>query len=178
MLDAAAAGRSFLTTGPALVFRLADGSAPGDVTTPGSTRWTATLASTTDIEVFELLVNGEVVERREGVAAGETRTLEGAVDLTEGGWVAARAYAAERDRDAWPSMHARPFAHSSPIWIGSVGSTDPEARAQAAADLLRAIDASQARADEAYGEVDTPRLDARFEAARRQLRAFLPEATP
>ncbi len=178
VLDAAAAGRSFLTTGPALVFRLDDGSAPGDVTSPGSTRWTATLASTTDIEVFELLVNGEVVERREGVAAGETRTLDGAVDLPEGGWVAARVYAAERDRDAWPSMHARPFAHSSPIWIGSIGSTGPEARAQAAADLLRAIDASQARADEAYGEVDTPRLDARFEAARQQLRALLPEATP
>jgi TolB protein len=178
VLDAAAAGRSFLTTGPALVFRLADGSAPGDVTTPGTKRWTATLATTSDIDVFELLVNGEVVERREGVPAGETRTLEGTVELPDGGWVAARTYASKRDRHDWPSMHVRPFAHSSPIWIGSVGSTDPDAKARSAADLLRAVDVSHERASDAYGEVDTPRLDARFEAARERLRSFLPETTP
>jgi TolB protein len=175
VLEGAAAGRSFLTTGPALVFRLGDGSAPGDVTVSGEQRWTATLASTSDIEIFEIIVNGVVVERREGVRAGETRTLEGTVDLPEGGWVAARAYSAERQEDAWPSMHARPFAHASPIWIDAIGSTDPEARALAAQDLLRAVAASEARASEAYGEVAMPRLEARFEAARQELETFLPE---
>ncbi|HSN73419.1 MAG TPA: CehA/McbA family metallohydrolase, partial [Steroidobacteraceae bacterium] len=49
VLEAAAAGKSFVTTGPALVFRLGDGSRPGDVTSSGSKRWSATVASTTDI---------------------------------------------------------------------------------------------------------------------------------
>jgi TolB protein len=70
-------------------------------------------------------------------------------------------------------MHARPFAHSSPIWIGSVGSTEPGARSDAAADLIRAIDAAQARARAAYGEVETPRLHARFDEARARLQAML-----
>jgi TolB protein len=73
-------------------------------------------------------------------------------------------------------MHLRPFAHASPNWNGKVGSTDPEARAQAAADLLRAIAASKTRASEAYGEIAMPRLDARFEAAKQKLEAFLPDA--
>jgi TolB protein len=173
VLDAAAAGRSFVTTGPALVFRLGDGSAPGEITTPGAARWTATLASTADIDVFEIIVNGRVVERKSGVAAGEVRELQGEVMLPTGGWVAARAYAAERREDSWPSMAARPFAHASPIWIGAVGSTDPQTRSEAAVELLRAIDASEADAREAYGEVGTPRLQARFNAARTRLQSML-----
>ena len=58
------------------------------------------------------------------------------------------------------------------MWIDAIGSIDSAARAQAAGDLLRAIDASQARAREAYGDVATPRLDARFEAARSVLEEF------
>jgi TolB protein len=175
VLDAAAAGRSFLTTGPALVFRLDDGSAPGDVTSPGTHQWSATLASTADIDVFEIIVNGTVVERMAGVSAGETVELDGTVELPEAGWVAARAYASERPDDAWPSMHVRPFAHASPIWIGEVGSTDPTAQAGAAADLLRAIAVSEARASKAYAEVPMPRLAARFEAAKLELEGMLPE---
>ena len=89
--------------------------------------------------------------------------------------MAARAYTSERQDDAWPTMHLRPFVHASPIWIGEVGSTDPEARASAAADLLRAIAASRARASEAYGEVAMPRLEARFDEAMRVLESFVPE---
>lgn len=169
VIKAAAAGRSFVTTGPALVFELDDGARPGDVTQSGTRGWQATLASTTDIEVVEIIVNGNVVDRLDGVKAGETRTLTGEIDLPEGGWIAARAYAAEQRQDSWPSMHARPFAHSSPIWIGAIGSTEPGTRAAAAADLIRAIDASEKRAREAYGEIETPRMQARFDAAREQL---------
>lgn len=175
VLAAATAGRGFVSTGPALLFNLADGSAPGDVTTAGTTAWTATLASTTDLEVFEIVVNGQVVERTAGVEAGEVVELEGEVTLPAGGWVAARAYAAEQRADSWPSMHARPFAHASPIWIDEVGSTDPAARAAAAADLMRAINISEATALEAYGDVETPRLQARFNAARDHLQPFIGE---
>ncbi|MGK7296154.1 MAG: CehA/McbA family metallohydrolase [Candidatus Wenzhouxiangella sp. M2_3B_020] len=177
VIDAAAAGRSFLTTGPALLFELSDGARPGDVTRPGARQWSATLASTHDIDVLEIVVNGAVVERLDGVAAGETRTIRGEIELPGGGWIAARAYTAEPPDDSWPTMHARPFAHSSPIWIGEVGSTDSEARSSAAADLIRAIDAAQQRAREAYGDAETPRLHARFDAARTRLSAMIEPET-
>jgi TolB protein len=169
VIDAAAAGRSFLTTGPALLFELGDGAQPGDVTSEGAQTWSATLISTTPIDIFELVVNGEIVETRTGVAAGQRATLEGRIDLPEGGWIAARAYASEPQDDAWPTMHARPFAHSSPIWIGAYASTESAARSAAAADLLRAVEVAAEAARSAYGEVPTPRLDARFRAARQRL---------
>ena len=174
VLAAAAAGRSFVTTGPALVFSLADGVRPGDVIETGPQTWRATLTSTVDVDVLEIVVNGAVVERLDGVAAGETRDYSGDVELPGGGWIAARAYASTKPADTWPSMHARPYAHSSPVWIESVGSYETGARLQAATDLLLAIDAAEARARAAYGEVPMPRLYARFEQARRELRAMIP----
>lgn len=176
ILAAAEAGRGFVTTGPALVFSLEDGSRPGDVTEAGPADWRIELTSTVAVDVVEIVVNGQVVETRDGVAAGESRTLSGTVELPQGGWVAARAYASERRDDSWPSMHARPFAHASPIWIGAVGSTEPGARAAAAADLISAIDASEARARAAYGERDMSRMYGRFDAARARLRAMTGEA--
>jgi TolB protein len=172
VIEAAAEGRSFVTTGPALVFEV-DGARPGDTTSPGRRGWQARLASTSAIDTLEIVVNGTVVERLGGVAAGGTQTYQGQVDLPQGGWIAARAYASDRRADAWPTMHARPFAHSSPIWIGAIGSTDPIARAAAARDLIRAIDASEKQARVAYGEVQTPRLQARFDAARARLAGML-----
>lgn len=181
VIDAAASGRSFVTTGPALLFELADGARPGDVTEPGNRGWQLTLAGTADVDTVEIIVNGSIVESHEGIDAGETRTLTGDITLPEGGWVAARAYASERHDnradDAWPTMHARPFAHSSPIWIKAIGSTDAQARSSAAADLIRAIDAAEQRAREAYGEVEIPRLRARFEAARTKLEGMVSPAS-
>jgi TolB protein len=178
VLDAAVAGRGFVTTGPALVFRIDDDARPGDVVSSGRRTWQALLASTTDLDVVELVVNGAVVERLEGIQAGETRRYEGDVDLPEGGWIAARASASDGVDDAWPTMHARPFAHSSPIWIGSIGSTEPAARRRAAADLIRAIDASERSAREAYGEVETPRMQSRFGRARAALRELMDGGAP
>ncbi len=169
VIEAAAAGRSFLTTGPALIFEMEDGVRPGDVTRSGTRGWNATLASTTDIEVLEIIVNGNVVDRLDGVEAGETRTLNGEIELPEGGWIAARAYAGDQRQDSWPTMHARPFAHSSPIWIGEIGSTEAGARAAAAGDLTRAIDAAEKQALEAYRDVEISRLQARFDEARTRL---------
>lgn len=175
VLAAAAQGYGFLSTGPALLFRIGDGIAPGEVTGAGEQPWRVTLASTTAVDTLELVVNGRMVQRFEGVAAGESRTVEGQLTLPAAGWVAARAYATQPGQDTWPTMHARPFAHSSPIWIGEVGSSDPAARAAAAADLARAIDASSARAREAYGDRPMPRLHARFDSARAWLAEVAPE---
>jgi TolB protein len=169
LLAGAIAGRSFLTTGPALIFSLDNGAKPGDVSAGAAQGYSLTLASAVDIEMVEIIVNGQVVNTLAGIAAGETKSYSGEVDLPEGGWVAARAYAAEQRTDSWPSMHARPFAHSSPIWIGEIGSTEATARNAAAEDLLRGINAAEKQAKLAYGERPMPRLYQRFEAARKKL---------
>lgn len=170
VLEAAMAGRRFVTTDPALLFQVGQNAQPGDVVASGKQDWKATLAGTSDIDVVELIVNGEVVEKLTGIKAGETREYKGQVDLPEGGWVAIRAYASELKEDSWPSMHARPFAHSSPIWIESIGSIDPNSRQAAAADLILAIDASERIARRVYGEVQMNRMVNRFEEARKRLR--------
>ncbi|RAI94756.1 CehA/McbA family metallohydrolase [Algoriphagus yeomjeoni] len=173
VLEAAMAGRGFVTTGPALLFELGEDAKPGDVVSSGQHEWQATLAGTNDIDVVELVVNGIVVETFTGIMAGETRTFKGQVNLPSGGWVAMRAYASKLLKDSWPNMHARPFAHSSPIWIEAVGSTDPDSRKAAAADLIRAIDASERIARKAYGSVEMNRMMTRFEEARKRLREMM-----
>lgn len=80
------------------------------------------------------------------------------IEVPEGGWVVARAYSANQRADSWPTMHARPFTHSSPIWIKQIGSTDYTARSLAAADLIRAINVSEVNAKNTYGERAIPRL--------------------
>ena len=173
VLEAAMAGKGFVTTGPALLFQVGKEAKPGDVVASGRQDWQATLAGTNDIDVVELLVNGVVVEKLTGIKAGETRQYKGQVNLPAGGWVAIRAYTSELKEDTWPSMHARPFAHSSPIWIGSIGSTDANSRKVAAADLIRAIDASERIAKAAYGETEMNRMNTRFEEARKILREMI-----
>jgi TolB protein len=170
ILEAAMAGKGFVTTGPALLFQVGENAQPGDVIGSGNQDWKATLVGTNDIDVLELIVNGQVVETFPGIKAGETRQYQGQVVLPAGGWVAIRAYASELKEDTWPTMHARPFAHSSPIWINAIGSTDPVAQKAAATDLIRAIDASEKIARQAYGEIEMNRMMGRFEEARKKLK--------
>lgn len=172
VVEGAIAGRSFLSTGPALMFALNNGAKPGDVTTSGKQSYTLSLASTNKLEVVEIIVNGQVVQTLEAVGAGETKSYTGELNLPSGGWVAARAYAAEKRADSWPTMHARPFAHSSPIWIGHIGSTESSASKAAAQDLLLGLNAANARAKEAYGERPMPKLYKRFDDAKKALEKF------
>jgi TolB protein len=169
VIAGAIAGRSFLTTGPALVFSMDNGAQPGDITGGGKQSYTLVLTSSVAIDKVDIIVNGLVVEALAGIKAGETKSFSGVVDLPEGGWVAARAYSDEQRMDSWPSMHARPFAHSSPIWIAEIGSTEESAHNAAVVDLLRGIDAAEKKAKQAYGERPMPRLYQRFEDARNAL---------
>lgn len=172
LVAGAIAGRSFLSTGPALIFSLNNGAKPGDVTPSGEQAFSLTLTSTAALETVEIVVNGQVIQTLSGIRAGESKSYSGSVELPEGGWVAARAYASEQRDDSWPSMHARPFAHSSPIWIEKIGSTEASARKAASADLLLGIDAAEKVAKEAYGHRPMPRLYKRFEDARNALKGL------
>ncbi len=168
-LDALKAGRSFVTTGPLLDFRVG-GMRPGDATPPGEAAWTLEIASSGPVERVEILVNGQVVETLPGLEGPGSARREGSLTLPEGGFVAARARGGE---EAWPGMNGSVFAQTSPIWIGKVGSHDPAAASRAAADLLRALDVAELRVAQRYGDTPVPRIRARFAAARERLAGFL-----
>ena len=176
-LEGLRAGRSFVTNGPMLDFRV-DGERgdvrPGGVASPGTSTWTLELATATGVDTVDIIVNGRVVESHPAMASPGQRTYTGEVDLPGSGWIAARARGGPT---RWPSMDTSPFAHTAPIWIGERGSTDPTARREAATELREILTASRARLRIGYAGVDIPRLEAHFAAAMARLDS-LAEAGP
>ena len=192
-LEGLRAGRSFVTNGPLLDFRVAtrgggggvpgqgadpgrdtgsdpgvpdDGARPGDVVAPGAAAWTLELATATEVDTVDIIVNGRVVASHPAIASPGHRTHRGEVDLPEGGWIAARA---RGGRTRWPSMDTSPFAHTAPVWIAERGSTDPLTRQRSATELRDILTASLARLRIGYAGVEIPRLEARFAAAMARL---------
>ena len=162
-----AAGRSFASSGPILEFKVGD-ARPGDALAAGGrASFELDLHSAVPVERVELLVNGDVVWSSEGVNAPGSRSFEGAIDLPQGGWIAARAHGGET---VWPAMDSYPFAHTSPVWIGAIGSTNRAARQRAARDLVLLLDSAERRIVTAYGaRENAPRILATIAAARRKL---------
>lgn len=168
-VEALREGRSFVTNGPFLDFRL-DGAGPGGVVEAGDTAsWTLDLATATAVDTVDILVNGRVVESHSGIAAPGQRTYSGEVALPGGGWVAARA---RGGTTRWPSMDISPYAHTAPVWVGERGSTDPVVRRAAAQELLEILIASRARLRVGYSGSSIPRLEARFDEAMARLEAL------
>ncbi len=158
-------GRSFVTNGPFPDFRL-EGVGPGGVVAAGSAAWTLDLASAGSVERVEVLVNGAVAWRSDGLDGPGSRRYQGSLELPRGGWVAARAVGGDTE---WPSMASYPFAHTAPIWIGEVGSTEPGARMRAAGELAQALRVARNRLVIGYGDADIPNLLARFDRAEARL---------
>jgi TolB protein len=160
------AGRSFVSTGPMLDFTVA-GAGPGGVVSGNRAEWSLDVHSAVPYDRIELLVNGSVVWTGEGARAAGTRRHTGSVELPSGGWVAVRAFS--DDAVEWPAMNSTAFAHTAPVWIGSVGSTEPAARRAAAADLLRALANARQRVEIGYPAEAVPSVKERFERARLEL---------
>ena len=66
-------------------------------------------------------------------------------------------------------MDSYPFAHTAPLWIGRVGSIEPEAARASARDLLAWLEVADKRLDEGYEGSPIPNLKERFAEARRKL---------
>jgi TolB protein len=128
------------------------------------------VASPFAVETVEVLVNGKVVWTSDGLSEPGKKTYEGSIEVPKGGWVAARAHGGT---EQWPGGNGYPFAHTSPVWLHSRGSTDPEAASQAARDLLRALDVADKRLGEGYGDAPIPRNRARFSEARQMLEGYI-----
>jgi len=159
-------GRSFVTNSAALLFTLDAVAGPGDIVQSGKRSFTLDVSTAAAFDKVEVLVIGAVVWSEPGLSAGESRKFDGELVLTEGGWVAARVYGGST---AWPLMDSYPFAHSSPVWINSRGSTDPAAKAQAVLELQHALNQLQAHALETYDDKNTSRLIGRIEQAKKAL---------
>jgi len=112
-LDGLRAGRSFVTTGPFLDFRV-EGAGPGEVVESGDAEFSIELASAVPVERVEVLVNGKVVFDDEGLSSSGKKTYSGRVSLPGGGWIAARA---RGGATVWPSMDSYAFAHTAALWI-------------------------------------------------------------
>lgn len=191
-LDGLRQGRSFVTNGPFLDFRVEGGGAaaghegaiaqgaaadpmdafaagPGGVVGPGRVRWSLEVASATPVSQVEVLVNGQVAWSGAGLDAPGSREHDGVLDLPDGGWIAVRAHGGET---RWPSMDTSPFAHTAPVWIGERGSTDPVARRSAAGELLQVLAASRARLEAGYGDTAIPELTRVFDEAQARLQAL------
>jgi TolB protein len=163
-------GRSFVTNGPLLQLTV-DGVQPGDVVEASrpKTAWSLAVATALPFDRVELLVNGVVVWTGDGVTQRGARTYGGAVDVPSGGWIAARVHGGTT---AWPAMDSYPFAHTAPVWIGSVGSIEPASARQAATDLLAALDVAESRLRQAYGSAPATAVLTRIAAARSKLQAL------
>ncbi len=168
------AGRSVVSSGPMLELRVG-AARPGEVVRRGAgpTRWQLDLHAAMAIDTVEIVINGAVVERLSGLSSPGSKRYAGTVTLPVGGWIAARASAAPTR--GWPAMDSYPFAHTSPIWIERIGSTEPVARGAATRDLLRALDVADQALAIGYTGADHPRLLAHFAAARRVLTGWLPQ---
>lgn len=170
-LEGLKAGRSFVTNGPLVAFESA-GAGPGGTVNAAAgadVAWTLRVGSAVPFERVEILVNGTVVWRGAGLGAPGMRVYRGSVKAPAGGWIAARVHGG---KTVWPAMDSYPFAHTAPIWFGTVGSTDPAAAASAARDLLAALDVAEARITQGYAGTGTPVLLGRIEQARAKLRAM------
>ncbi|WP_419937834.1 CehA/McbA family metallohydrolase [Candidatus Palauibacter sp.] len=167
-MDALRSGRTFVTNGPFLEFSVG-GAGPGRVVSAGDVSWSLDVATATEVDRIEVLVNGEVAWSGEGLGGPGSRRLEGDLTLPEGGWVAARAVGGPA---RWPMMANYPFAHTAPVWIGSVGSSDPAARRAAVGELLAILGVARLRLIAGYGGTDIPNLLGRFDAARERLEAL------
>lgn len=66
-------------------------------------------------------------------------------------------------------MSTDAFAHTAPVWIGRVGSTEDAARRAAAEDLLRGLAGARQRLEAGYAGTEIPLIRAHFDGARSVL---------
>lgn len=170
-IDGLREGRSFVTNGPFLDFRVG-AAGPGRVVAAGPATWTLDLATATSVDTVDIIVNGRVVASRPGMQSAGRRSYTGEIELPAGGWAAARA---RGGKTRWPSMDTAPYAHTAPVWIGVRGSADPAARRKAAAELQGILAASLERLRAGYAGTGIPRLEARFAEAAARLEALAGE---
>ena len=159
-------GKSFVTNGPMLDFKI-EKSSPGDIIDPSmGANWTLDLHSSINVDSVEIIVNGKVVWSDKGMDKPGSISYKGSIDLPSGGWIASRARGGKVN---WPVMDSYIFAHTAPIWIDFIGSTDPKTKTLSATKLLNLLEISEQRMIEGYKNTPIPNLKAHYNEARNRL---------
>jgi hypothetical protein len=114
-IDNLKAGRTFVTNGPMLQFKVND-KAPGETLQlmPGdSMRVLGTAGSQYPLGRLEIVVNGRVAATTKAQEASGTISIDQAIPFEEGGWIALRVSGPRHPDHPAPSL----FAHSSPVYL-------------------------------------------------------------
>ena len=164
-LEAFKAGRSFVTNGPMIQFTVEEAE-PGEVVAAETdVSWSLDVHSAVPYDSVAVYMNGEVVWR-----SGVADTYEGQLKTPAGGWISARVFGEGHE---WPMMDGAVFAQSSPVWVGELGSTDPEAARKAAEDLMSSLQSAEDMVTAVYTGRDIPRLKAYFQSAKERLSTWM-----
>ncbi|MCB0490351.1 MAG: CehA/McbA family metallohydrolase [Cyclobacteriaceae bacterium] len=166
-LDAIRKNKTVVTNGPMIELTV-QGRKPGEAIeqTMSKVSWEMEVYTKSKLEKIEVLVNGKVVWTARESQENGSKKFSGKITIPKGGWVAARVYGSGIK---WPQMDSYPFAHTGPVWIGKVGSTDPAAQKESAQTLLKVLDLSWGRIKAAYGSNSVSNQEAYFQQAREKL---------
>lgn len=169
-LDAAASGRSFVTTGPLLLLEV-DGEEPGATVAlePGDSREllarVRVRSEVAPVDELDLIVNGEIFTRREIPDDRRKNAwfdLETRITVREPLWIAARAFG--KTQDGEPDAEA----HTNPVWVTIGGE---RRREQGALDrlLARVKEREELHRERGLSERARTALEEHLAAARRAL---------
>lgn len=166
-LEALKNGKSFVTNGPQIEFKVDDKDV-GDIieTKNKKVKWTLDVHAPLPYDKVEIFVNGKIVSTQKGNTKSGSKTFKGSIEVPVGGWVTARVSGGSIE---WPLMDSYPFAESSPIWFNNIGSTTTMTAQNAAQNLLKLLSVSNERLIKGYGDAPIPKLKAHFEKARQKL---------
>lgn len=180
-LEGLRAGRSFVTTGPRLRFRVADERPGGEVEmpAPASVRVSVDVRSITPLDRVWLVFNGETVEE---IPIGSDRrhiTVDATIPIPHSGWIQLRA---EGSRgvgrgERSPVDAAYAMAFTNPVWITVDG--QPIRDAASARYALAWLDTFKAMAAEWpdwRSDAETSHVMDQIEAARAVYRRLESEA--
>ncbi|MBI3682442.1 MAG: CehA/McbA family metallohydrolase [Acidobacteria bacterium] len=131
------AGRTFVTNGPLIDFTV-NGQGPGAMLEipRGMGKVRARVLSRMPFERIEIVQDGEVIAEQSAVNGREV-VLEREVELTRGGWMAARVVSSAK---SWGGTTV--FAHTSPVYYRVAGT--PHRRAGAAGAFIDEIEEAMA----------------------------------
>jgi hypothetical protein len=137
-IEAVRAGRTFVTNGP-LLRLTAGGELPGgSLRLPpegGPVSIVVEAGSAAAFDVVEVLHNSQIVLSKEASGNRQATRLEGAVSVTESGWLAARCWG----RDRLPGSGQCVYAQTSPIWVHVEGHP-PRVSPATVAPLVEVLD--------------------------------------
>src|SRR5262249_89382 len=107
----------FASNGPLLGFHVEDHSAGDEIKLPAGGQdlhFTAALRSIVPVDHLEVVFNGKVLRAIDLAGDHTTADFQGAVPVTESGWLVLRAWS-EKASD--PILDIYPYATTSPIYV-------------------------------------------------------------